>query len=473
MMEGMDMIDKNSPAGRKPMDGPTLSRRGVLAAALAVGAASAAAPGLAASAKARPGAPLVKGASLLLRNILLESGYERDGGEIAATLTTKASILIRDGKVAAILPANAPAPAGVALRDGDGMLLLPSFRDMHIHLDKNYYGGPWIAPRKRRKGIPGMIEMERTLNPQLLPTLDDRAGKIIDLMQRNGTTFARVQCNVDPSIGTQYVEIMRALLDRRADGFGSELVAFPQQGFISANLIPTMRAALAAGATHVGGIDPTVIDGGMERSVDALMQLALDMNKGVDIHLHEPGASGIAAIHRIADQVEQAPTLKGRVTISHAFSLMALNEKDMADLATRLASLDMSVISTLPFGGRIMPIPALLDKGVRVYTGTDTVLGFWGVFGSCDILEKAKLACQLYGWSDELAIAQSLRIATGGVTPLNVAGEQMWPKIGDAADMVLVPASCSAEAVARQSPRKAVFHAGNLVAGAVNGPVAG
>jgi cytosine/adenosine deaminase-related metal-dependent hydrolase len=213
-MEGMDMIDKNSPAGRKPMDGPALSRRGMLAGALAVGAASAAAPGLAASAKARPGAPLVKGASLLLRNILLESGYERDGGEIAATLTTKASIQIRDGKVAAILPANAPAPAGVALRDGDGMLLLPSFRDMHIHLDKNYYGGPWIAPRKRRKGIPGMIEMERTLNPQLLPTLDDRAGKIIDLMQRNGTTFARVQCNVDPSIGTQYVEIMRALLDR-------------------------------------------------------------------------------------------------------------------------------------------------------------------------------------------------------------------------------------------------------------------
>lgn len=464
----MNMIDSNSPAGRKPMDGPVLSRRGVLAAALAAGAASAAAPAFAAKGKA----PAVKGDSFLLRNVLLESGYARDAEGIAATLTTKASILIRDGKVASVLPANAPAPAGVVARDGDGMLLLPSFRDMHIHLDKNYYGGPWVAPRKRKNGIRGLIELEKILNPQLLPTLDDRAGKIIDLMQRNGTTFARVQCNVDPSIGTHYVEIMRALLDRRADGFGSELVAFPQQGFISADLIPTMRAALAAGATHVGGIDPTAIDGGMERSIDALMQIALDMNKGVDIHLHEPGETGIAAIHRIADQVEQTPALKGRVTISHAFSLMSLNEKDMAALATRLASLDMAVISTLPFGGRIMPVPALLDHGVRVYTGTDTVQGFWGVFGSCDILEKAKLACQLYGWSDEQGIAQSLRIATGGVTPLNVAGDQIWPKVGDAADMVLVPASCSAEAVARQSPRKAVFHAGNLVAGALDGVTA-
>lgn len=122
-------------------------------------------------------------------------------------------------------------------------------------------------------------------------------------MQRNGTTFARVQCNVDPVIGTQHVEIMRALLDRRSDGFGHELVAFPQHGFVSANMIPAMRAALAAGATHVGGIDPATVDGGMERSIDAMMQIALDLNKGVDMHLHEPGASGIAAIRRVADMV--------------------------------------------------------------------------------------------------------------------------------------------------------------------------
>lgn len=84
------------------------------------------------------------------------------------------------------------------------------------------------------------------------------------------------------------------------------------------------------------------------------------------------------------------------------------------------------------------------------------------------MLEKAKLACQLYGWSDEYGISQSLKIATGGLTPLDAAGRQVWPKAGDAADMVLVPAACSAEAVARQSPRKAVFHAGNLVAGALD-----
>ena len=75
---------------------------------------------------------------------------------------------------------------------------------------------------------------------------------------------------------------------------------------------------MEAGADYVGGIDPTTVDGGMEASVDAMMQIALDMDKGVDIHLHEPGPSGIAALQRIADTVEREPSLKGRVTMSHA-----------------------------------------------------------------------------------------------------------------------------------------------------------
>ncbi|WP_232492736.1 amidohydrolase [Novosphingobium kaempferiae] len=441
-----------------------LSRRGILAAALATGAAAAAAPALAATAKAKP---VARGASFLLRNVLLETGYVREGADVVGTQTAKASVLVRDGKIAAILPAAAPAPMGTEVRDGQGMLLLPSFRDMHIHLDKTFYGGPWVPPRKRKGGIRGQIELEQTLLPQLLPTLEERAGKLVDLLQSNGTTFARSQCNVDPVIGTKHVELLKHALDSRADGFGHEIVAFPQHGFVSANLIPTMRAAMAAGATHVGGIDPTTLDGGMEKSVDAMMQVAVDMKKGVDIHLHEPGASGIAAIRRIADTVEREPSLRGKVTLSHAFSMMSISDGEMADLAARLASLDMSVASTLPFGTRMMPIPILLDKGVKVYTGTDSVEDHWSVFGSGDVLEKAKLACQLYGWSDEYGISQSLKIATGGPTPLNAKGEQVWPRAGDAADMVLVPASCSAEAVARLTPRKVVMYAGNVVSGAL------
>lgn len=442
-----------------------LSRRSLLTATVAVGALGSM-PALAAQAKATQ-AKAILAPDYVLKNIVLETGYEREAGEVIGTLTQKAAIVVRQGKIAAVIPDGSALPAGLAIRDGGGMLLLPSFRDMHIHLDKTFYGGPWVPPRKRKGGIAGQIKLENTLLPKMLPTLEERAGKLVDLLQGNGTTFARSQCNVDPVIGTKHVELLKHALEQRNATFGHEIVAFPQHGLVSANLIPTMRAAMAAGATHVGGIDPTAVDGGMEKSVDAMMDIAITMKKGVDIHLHEPGASGIAAIRRIADTVEREPSLKGKVTLSHSFSLMSLSEPELAELAARLAALDISVASTLPFGGRVMPIPGLLAKGVKVYTGTDSVMDHWSVFGSGDVLEKAKLACQLYGWSDEYGISQSLKIATGGPTPLNAAGEQVWPKPGDAADMVLVPASCSAEAVARQSPRKAVFHGGNLAAGAL------
>lgn len=406
-------------------------------------------------------------ADFVLDNALLETGYDRQGDDVVAIRTTRAALLIRQGRIAQIMPAGAATPPGIPVRDGGGLLLLPSFRDMHIHLDKTFYGGPWVPPRQRRGGIAGQIARERTMLTQMLPTLQDRAAKLVALLQANGTTFARSQCNVDPVVGTRHVELLKAVLDAHAGTFGHEIVAFPQHGFLSANLEPQMRRAMEAGATHVGGIDPTAIDGGMERSVDAMLQIAVDYGKGVDLHLHEPGPSGIAAIRRIADAIDHTPALKGRVTISHAFALMGLSEGEVTDLAQRMAAQGMSVASAVPIGGRIMPIPALLRGGVPVYTGTDSVIDHWSVFGSGDVLEKAQIACQIYGWGDEAAIAQSLRLATGGPVPIDGQGNQAWPKPGDAADMVLVPAGSTAEAVARRAPRRAVFYRGTLVAGAL------
>ncbi|WP_454718995.1 amidohydrolase [Caulobacter segnis] len=442
---------------------PDLSRRALLGA----GGLAAGALGLtAASGQARAAAKPVAGAVYYLRNVRLETGFERDGDDIAATRTELRTLKIDKGTIAAILPVSAAIPPGATVHDAGGLLMLPSFRDMHIHLDKTFYGGPWRAPRKRKGGIAGQIQLEHKLLPEMLPTLEPRAEALVALLQGNGTTFARSQCNVDKVIGTKHVEKLKAALERHNADFGHEIVAFPQHGLVSIGLEETMRQAIRAGATHVGGIDPTAVDGGMEKSVDTMMQIALDEKAGVDIHIHEPGESGVAAINRITDITAKNPVLKDRVTISHAFSLMSLDKPAAADMAARLSAAGVSIASTVPFGGRVMPIPTLQAGGVKVFTGTDSVVDHWSVFGSGDVLEKAKLACQLYGWSDELAIGQALKIPTGGITPLSPSGEQLWPKAGDAADCVFVAAASSAEAVARLTPRQVVLHRGVVAAGA-------
>jgi len=279
----------------------------------------------------------------------------------------------------------------------------------------------------------------------MLAGVESHAERLVSLLQSKGTTFARSQCNVDPVVGVQNLVHLKRALDRRNDTFGHEIVAFPQHGLIRANLEKTMREAMSLGATHVGGIDPTTLDGGLERSVDTVGQIALDFKAPIDMHLHEPAPSGIAAIKRIADHVEKEPSLRGKVTFSHCFCLEDLSDAEAADMAGLMAQAGMSVASTVPMGKKIMPIPILLEKGVPVYVGTDTVVDFWGVFGTCDALLKAWTACQLYGWSDEFGLSQSLRLATGGPIPLSPTGEQLWPKPGDPADVVLVRAACAAD----------------------------
>ncbi|MBS0363210.1 MAG: amidohydrolase family protein [Proteobacteria bacterium] len=431
------------------------SRRAVLGASvLALGAAS--------SSEAAPADAYV------LRNVRLETGYDHDAEGVSATRTGLFDVRIASGRIAAVSPTGAPLPAEAKAYDAQGLLMLPAFRDMHIHLDKTFYGDPWVAPRVKH-GIPGQIAIEQRLEPGMLAGVEVHAERLVRLCQSRGTTFARSQCNVDPVIGTGNLVRLKQALDRLAPTFGHEIVAFPQHGLVSAHVESLMREAMTLGATHVGGIDPTAVDGGMERSVDTVLQIAHDFKAPIDMHLHEPGPSGIAAIKRIAARVDQEPSLKGRVTFSHCFCLEALSEAEAKDMAALMAQAGMSVASTVPMGPAVMPIPALLDAGVPVYTGTDTVVDFWGVFGQCDVLLRAWTACQIYGWKDELSISQSLRLATGGPTPLSVTGEQLWPKAGDPAHVVLVRAACSAEAVARMPPRDCVIHAGRLAHGVMPG----
>jgi cytosine/adenosine deaminase-related metal-dependent hydrolase len=228
-----------------------------------------------------------------------------------------------------------------------------------------------------------------------------------------------------------------------------------------------MREAMQAGAHYVGGLDPTSVDGAMEKSLDTMFQIALDYDKGVDIHLHETSPAGVAAVNYMVETVEKTPQLKGKLTISHAFALATLNEQQVDALASRMAAQQITIASTVPIGTLHMPLKQLRDKGVEVITGTDSVIDHWSPYGLGDMLEKANLYAQLYIRPNELNLSRALFLATGDVLPLNDKGERVWPKAQDEASFVLVDASCSAEAVARISPRTATFHKGQLVWGNV------
>ena len=130
-----------------------------------------------------------------LVNVRLEKGFKYDNHRITGTETEICHLKIEDGKIVEITNVYPNTEEGQV--DACHQLLLPSLRDMHIHIDKTYYGGPWKACTPLTKGIFTRLEEEKELLPKLLPTAQERAEKMIELYLKNGHTHIRTHCNVD------------------------------------------------------------------------------------------------------------------------------------------------------------------------------------------------------------------------------------------------------------------------------------
>ncbi|MGZ9584951.1 amidohydrolase family protein [Paenibacillus marinisediminis] len=402
--------------------------------------------------------------SFWLDNVRLESGYEYEDGIIVGTKTELNRIHVEAGKIVEIAPMSGPLRTELPIIDGHGRLLLPSFREMHIHLDKTYYGGPWKAVRPAARGIFSRLKEEEELLPKQLPVARERAEKLLELIQRNGATHVRTHCNIDPYAGLGNLEATLRALEAYRGKLSWEIVAFPQHGLLRSDSVSLVREAMRYGASLVGGVDPATVDGNIEASLQAMMELAVEADANVDLHLHDRDSLGVFTMKRLAQLTEEAGW-QGRVTISHAFGLAGVPEQIAEEVVDMLAAQQISIASTVPIGKLVMPIPLLHRNGVNVHLGQDSITDHWSPFGTGDNLEKAGRLAECYGWSDERRLEEALGFITGGTTPLNEAGIRVWPAVGMEANMVLVDASCAAEAVARRAGNRSVFYKGKLVSG--------
>jgi len=399
------------------------------------------------------------GKTLILKNVMLETGFTYDQDDVIKTNTALFTIEIEEGKIKSVLPNN---PKGKGI-DAKGFLMLPAFRDMHIHLDKTYYGLPWQAHLKKNKSVKDMIAFEQQIIPELLKTSVPRTEKLIELLQSYGTSYARSHVNIEPTSGLNSLKHLEKALQNKKSSFQAELVAFPQHGIYYTKSEELMKEAAKMDIDFIGGLDPFSIDGSIEKHMDFVVQLALDNGKGIDIHLHEGGESGLKTIEYLIAKVMENPVLKGKTYVSHAFALRYLDKNKTEEIAEKLGLAKIGIASTIPLSGNPMPIPTLYKHGVEVVAGNDCIVDHWSTFGTGSILQKANIAAQIYGYRTEFDLSRILKLATGNIVPLDDKGNRQWPNVGDQANVVLVDASCSAEAVSRVSPVKSLIHDGNLV----------
>jgi len=400
-----------------------------------------------------------------LTNVLLETGFQEDNGVITGTETECYHLLIRDGKVAKIVPVAEPVPDELPNKDAKRRLVLPSFIEKHCHLDKTLLGDRWRAVTPA-SNIFERFEIEKQVLPSLETTTQERAEQLLDIYVKSGVTHVRTHVDVYPEVGLGNLEQVKRALKTFEGKLTYEIVAFPQHGLLRSKSKQLVREALRQGASFVGGVDPATVDGDLEASLQEMVELAVEGNAGIDLHLHDADHLGVFTIKRLAQLTKEAG-LQGKVAVSHAFGLGDISQAQAEVMGELLADAGVSIITSVPINRKFPPVGLLHRKGVTVAVGCDNIFDVWSPFGDGDILKRAGRLAEMYGWSDERALARTLQFITDGKTPLNDNGERVWPQVGDDANMVLVEASCSAEAIARSSKRVATMFRGNIVSGSV------
>lgn len=400
-----------------------------------------------------------------IKNVRLETAAKTDENGYGFTETELFHLKIKDGKIVEKIKAVDYFEEDThKSMDAKGYLAVPTFKEMHNHLDKTYMTLGWKSA-KYTKVLKERLQNEAEELVELAPTTKQRASKMIETLLSKGSTHIRTHVNIDPYIGLKNLEGVLEALDEYKGVVTSEVIAFPQHGLLLNSEVPKlMKEAMRNGATMVGGLDPAGIDRSIEKSLNLTMDLAAEFDADVDIHIHDNGHMGWYTIDKWIDLIEDAGW-KGRCAVSHGFSMGEISQEKQHELAVRLKEQEMMVMSNVSLAKNLPPYDLLDHYGVGVHFGFDGFYDSWSPLGTGDLLEKVNNYCQITGKKDEHSIRKALKFCTGGITPLDEHGKQQWPKVGDQASFVFADASCSAELIARKPDRKAIMVDGNVVYG--------
>ncbi len=401
--------------------------------------------------------------AIWLVNVKLETGSRTLENGAVETITGLHTLKVEDGIIQEIHAADEHVEIAGPSIDLKGQLAVPPLKEMHNHLDKTYMTLDWkavtpVANLKER------LAHEAAELKELAGSTETRAKKMIETLLGHGVTHIRTHVNIDPYIGLQNLEGVKAALQAYEGIVSHEIVAFPQHGLLRDNVPALLREAMRNGATMVGGLDPAGIDQSIERSLYEVMDIATEFDADVDIHLHDGGSVGLYTTDKWIDIVEEA-NYRGRTALSHSFCLGDVAPVQQRNIAERLADQDVAIMSTVPINlNRTLPPIELLDAaGVRVQFGCDGFYDSWSPYGTGDVLEKVTRFGELSRKIQEKDLRRLLRFATNGVTALDEEGKRVWPAVNDKADFVFFDAASSAEVVARKPNGRTVMVRGKMV----------
>lgn len=371
-------------------------------------------------------------------------------------------ITVVDGVIAEIAPTRAEAdPAGEVI-EGRGLLAVPGFVNAHAHVDKSWWGKPWVSYGGEATTA-GRIAHERSQRDALgIPSVDG-AEAVLREFVRHGTAATRTHVDVDLGVQLRGIEYVSEAAARLGGAIEVEIVAFPQDGVVRRpGVLDLLDRAAQAGATSIGGLDPAGIDRDPVEQLDALFAIADRRGVGLDIHLHDRGDLGAFQFDLIIERT-LALGLQGKVTVSHGFALGELREARQRGILDGLQEAGISWATVAPVGSAPLPWREMRQRGIGIGLGTDGIRDLWSPFGDGDMLRIALGFARLHGLRTDDELATAVRLATSDAAPF-VHREAHDLVVGAPADIVLLDAQNVPDALVRVLRRELVIARGVVVA---------
>ena len=288
--------------------------------------------------------------------------------------------------------------------DADGNMVLPSFSELHIHLDSVFILDNDIINRSGtlEEGIALWDNYKNTkLNGN---EMNKRANHAINLLIKNGVTRIRTNIDVsDPNL-TALVEMLK-IKARRKD-VNINITAFPQHGILTDNINQELlEKALELGADNVG-LAPHLEDTYEEgiKSIKIGYDLAEKYNKNIDGHIDETDDPESRFIEILAKEKIRRK-FKNSVSAGHLTAMHSYNNQYAAKVIKLISRANVNVISNplinMHLQGRydsyprirgITRIKEMLDNRVNVVIGEDCIEDPWYPIGSGDPLDALFMA---------------------------------------------------------------------------------
>lgn len=409
-------------------------------------------------------------------DLILRNGNIYGGGML---LQKNMDMAIKDGmivKIDKVIEGSADT-----VFDISGKMISPGFIDSHMHIDKAL-----IMNDDETKTLVTAIDRSLSvLNERFAGRSDEEiyadimecSSEILNMCISHGTTAIKTHVMIG---GVYKMLALQAMTELKAR-YKDQIDIYTVVPYLEEFDAEWREAAEKGWIDFIGGC-PNLefgenVDNAYENSdpkpyIDLVFDLAKTYNLPIDLHTDESDRPNIDAFLYIIEKTMEN-RMQGRVTASHVTALdtPGIDPVEAAVAVARCAKARVSVTSMtscnlyLMDWGRRGPtkVRDFLDAGVSVAIASDNIQDAFRPYGNANLIEEALLTAQVHKFTTHAEFARLFEMITYNPAE-NILAENYGTLVGCVADIVVIDAPDTTEAILSKSKASFVFKRGKLVA---------